>query len=174
MIVRVALRVAEIVPNLVEADDLVWLTRFAEPDIRARAHGLLARLGKALPAAPVFDARTAQTLDDDALVHAISEAHVVGRAALIGEAGRRKLARATRAIIDACHDVISRARQGGENLLDPDTRVLEAAVPILRDHPLDDDIRALFDRVKRHSNDHVNRWLADFQGGSDDDDEDMN
>jgi len=154
---RVALRVAEIVPELVDAEDLVWLTRFAEADIRARAHALLAKLGQTLAVAPVFDAHAAHQLDDDALVRAIGEAHVVGRAALIKEAGRRGLARAKRAIIDACHDVISRARQGGENLLDPDTRVLEAAVPILRERPLDGDVIALFDRMLHHSNYHV-KW----------------
>ncbi len=154
---RVALRVGEIVPDLVDADDLVWLTRFAEPDIRQRAHALLASCGKPLATAAVYDAMAAQELDDDVLVRAIGEAHVVGRAALIAEAGRRDLGRARRAIIDACHDVISRARQGGENLLDPDTRVLEAAVPILRERPLDDDVIALFDRMLRHSNYHV-KW----------------
>ena len=87
----------------------------------------------------------------------IGEPHVVGRAALIAEAGRRRSRAARRAIIDACHDVISRARQGGENLLDPDTRVLEAAVPVLRESPLDDDVIALFDRMLRHSNYHV-KW----------------
>lgn len=154
---RVALRVGEIVPDLVDPDDLVWLTRFAEPDVRQRAHALLVRRGKPLPPAAVFDAREAQALDDDALVAAIGEAHLVGRAALVAEAGRRDLGRARRAIIDACHDVISRARQGGENLLDPDTRVLEAAVPILRERPLDEDVIVLFDRMLRHSNYHV-KW----------------
>src|SRR5690606_37416052 len=99
----------------------------------------------------------ARSLDDDALVRAIGEGHLVGRAALVTEAGRRGLMRARRAIVDACHDVISRARQGGENLLDPDTRVLEAAVPILRRAPLDHDVVALFDRMLRHSNYHV-KW----------------
>jgi anaerobic C4-dicarboxylate transporter DcuA/anaerobic C4-dicarboxylate transporter DcuB len=95
------------------------------------------KLGKPLAPAPVFDARTAQQLDDEGLVRAIGDAHVVGRAAVIAEAGRRRLGRAKRAIIDACHDAISRARQGGENLLDPDTRVFEAAIPILREPPLE-------------------------------------
>ena len=54
---RVALRVAEAVPELVDPADLVWLTRFAEPDVATRAHALLAKLGKPLPPAPVFDAR---------------------------------------------------------------------------------------------------------------------
>ena len=154
---RVALRVAEIVPELVAADDLVWLTRFSEPDIRARAHALLVALRTPLREAPVYDPATVRELDDDVLVREIGEAHVVGRAALIAEAGRRGLARARRAIIDACHDVISRARQGGESLLDPDTRVLEAAVPILRAGPLDPDVIALFDRMLRHPSYHV-KW----------------
>ena len=132
------------------------VTRFAEPDIRARAHALLDKRGKPLPPAPTFDRRAACVLDDGELIHLIGEPHVVGRAALIAEAGRRHLQHAHRAIIDACHDVISRARQGGANLLDPDTRVLEIAVPILREH-LDADVIALFDRMLRHSNFHV-KW----------------
>jgi hypothetical protein len=155
--IRIALRVAEVLPELVDADDLVWLTRFGEADIRSDAHALLARLGKAMPAAAVFDRTAAQALDDGELVSAIGEPHVVGRAALIAEAGRRRLVAAQRAIVDACHDVMSRARQGGENLLDPDTRVLEAAVRQLREAPLDDATIALFDRMLRHSNFHV-KW----------------
>jgi hypothetical protein len=154
---RVALRVAEVVPELVDPADLVWLTRFAEPDIRVRAHALLAKRGQPLEPAPAFDARAARVLDDLELVHLIGEPHVVGRAALIAEAGRRELGAAHRAIIDACHDVISRARQGGANLLDPDTRILETAVPVLREGELDTDVIALFDRMLRHSNFHV-KW----------------
>jgi hypothetical protein len=154
---RVALRVAELVPDLVDPADLVWLTRFTEPDIRARAHALLARKGQPLAPARAFDARAARAVDDLELVHLIGEPHVIGRAALIAEAGRRGLDAAHRAIIDACHDVISRARQGGANLLDPDTRILETAVPILREGELDGDVIALFDRMLRHSNFHV-KW----------------
>jgi hypothetical protein len=154
---RVALRVAEVVPALVDPADLVWLTRFAEPDIRARAHALLGKLGQPVAPAPAFDARAARALDDFELVHLIGEPHVVGRAALIAEAGRRGLDSAHRAIIDACHDVISRARQGGANLLDPDTRILETAVPVLREGEVDADVIALFDRMLRHSNFHV-KW----------------
>jgi hypothetical protein len=142
---------------LVDPADLVWLTRFAEPDIRARAHALLGKLGQPLAPAPAFDARAARALDDFELVHLIGEPHVVGRAALIAEAGRRGLDSAHRAIIDACHDVISRARQGGANLLDPDTRILETAVPVLREGEVDADVIALFDRMLRHSNFHV-KW----------------
>jgi hypothetical protein len=154
---RVALRVAEVVPELVDPADLVWLTRFAEPDIRDRAHSLLAKRGQRLERAPAFDARAARSVTDHDLVQLIGEPHVVGRAALIAEAGRRGLVAAHRAIIDACHDVISRARQGGANLLDPDTRILETAVPVLREGDLDADVIALFDRMLRHSNFHV-KW----------------
>jgi hypothetical protein len=154
---RIALRVAEIVPDLVHAETLVWLTRFAEPDIRRSAHALLEKLGKPLPEAPAFDRVSAQSLGEHELIRLLSDPHLVGRAAVIAEAGRRHLVTAKRAVIDTCHDVISRARQGGENLLDPDTRVLEAAVPVLRELPLDTDVVALFDRMLRHSNVHV-KW----------------
>lgn len=154
---KTALRVAEVVVELVDPADLVWLTRFAEADIRARAHALLERRGLPLPPALAFDVRAARTLDDAELVRLIGESHLVGRAALIAEAGRRELAAAHRAIIDACHDVISRARQGGANLLDPDTRILEAAVAVLREGELDADVIVLFDRMLRHSNFHV-KW----------------
>jgi hypothetical protein len=154
---RLALRVAEVTPELVDPADLVWLTRFAEPDIRARAHALLDQRGLPLPPAPAFDARAARAVDEAELVRLIGEPHVVGRAALIAEAGDRELETAHRAIIDACHDVISRARQGGANLLDPDTRILEAAVAVLREGELDADVIALFDRMLRHSNFHV-KW----------------
>ncbi|HSD87501.1 MAG TPA: hypothetical protein VLB44_08295 [Kofleriaceae bacterium] len=154
---RVALQVAELVPEVVQADDLSWLTAFVEPDIRERAHALLVKLGKPLEPAPVFDRYSVRELGDPEIVRLISETRVIGRAALIAEAGRRGLSRAKRGIIDACHDVISRARRGGENLLDPDTRVLEAAVPILRKQPLDEQVVALFDRMLRHTNYHV-KW----------------
>lgn len=153
---RVALRVAEVVPELVDPDDLVWLTRFTESDIRARAHALLDLRGKPMPAAPTFDRAAARALSDDDLGDRIGDPHLVGRATLIAEAGRRRLEDALPSIVDACHDVVSRARQGGANLLDPDTRVLETALPILRDH-LDEDVIALFDRMLRHSNFHV-KW----------------
>ncbi len=154
---RVALRVAEVVPDLVDADDVIWLTRFAEADIRRTAHALLAKLGKPLAEAPAYDRLSVRALADEDLVRLIGEAHVVGRAALIHEVGLRRLAAARHAVVNACHDVISRARQGGENLLDPDTRVVEAAIPFLREPPLDADVIALFDRMLRHSNVHV-KW----------------
>jgi hypothetical protein len=154
---RVALRVAEVVPELVDPDDVVWLTRFAEADIRRSAHALLATLGKPLAEAPAFDRLSVRGLADDELVRLISEPHVVGRAALITEACLRRLDAAKHPVINACHDVIARARQGGENLLDPDTRVLEAAMPFLREPPLDADVIALFERMLRHTNVHV-KW----------------
>lgn len=156
---RIALRVAEIVPEVVDPADLVWLTRFSEPELRAGAHALLAHLGAPLSPAPVYDRLAVRSLGDDALVHAIGELHVVGRSTLVAEAARRDLARARPAIVDACHDVISRARQAGEDLLDPDTQLLEAAVPYLRVH-LDEDVLALFERMLRHPNHHVKRELV--------------
>jgi hypothetical protein len=154
---RVALRVAEVVPDLVDAADVIWLTRFAEADIRGSAHALLETLGAPLAEAPAFDRLSVRALADEDIVRLIAEPHVVGRAALITEACLRRLAAARHPVINACHDVISRARQGGENLLDPDTRVLEAAIPFLREPPLDVDVIALFDRMLRHSNVHV-KW----------------
>jgi len=146
---RVALRVAELAHEVVDPADVVWLTRFAEPDLRTRAHALLAKLGKPLPPAPVFDAAAAKQLDDAALVARIGESHVVGRAALIAEAARRDLAAARKPIVDACHDVIARARSQAP-LLDHDARVLEVALPALV--PLDSDAVKLFDRILRHAN----------------------
>jgi hypothetical protein len=162
---RVALRAAAIVPDLVDPESLVWLTRFGEADIRRSAHALLAQLGCPMAEAPTFDHVSVQAVGDQDLVRLISEPHVVNRAALIGEAGRRGLAAAKRAVIDACHDVVGRARQGGENLLDPDTRTLEAAVAMLRDQAVDADITALFDRMLRHPNVHVKWELIDDARG---------
>lgn len=153
---RVALQVAELVPYVVDALDLTWLTTFSEPDIRARAHALLVRLGRPLAPALVHDRYSVRSLGDEDVTELIREARIVGRAALIAEAARRKLREAVPAIIDACHDVISRARHGAQNLLDPDTRILEAAVPFLRRH-LDAQVISLFDRMLRHPNYHV-KW----------------
>ncbi len=155
--IRTALRIGEALPAAVAADDLVWLTRFSEPDVRSRAHALLVRLGRALPPAPVFDRSTAKALDAGSLAELLVEPHVVGRAALIAEVGRRKLAAARSAVIQAADTAIARARQGGANLLDPDTSILTAAVHALRAFPLDTETIGLFDRMLRHSNHHV-KW----------------
>lgn len=154
---RVALRAAESMTTLVDPADLVWLTRFAEPDVRERAHALLAKLRRPLPRARSFDARAARALDDDTLVELLAETHIVGRAALVGEVARRDLASGRAAVRRAVRDVMDRARSGGANLLDPDTRLLEHAVPWLLGGALDDDTIALFDRMLRHSNHHV-KW----------------
>jgi hypothetical protein len=153
---RVALDVADLVPTIVDAADLVWLTSFVEADVRARAHELLVRLRRPLERAAVFDRYAVRPLGDDDIIELIREARIVGRAALIAEAARRKLAGAVPAVIDACHDVVTRARHGAQNLLDPDTRTLEAGVLFLRRH-LSAQVIALFDRMLRHPNFHV-KW----------------
>jgi len=155
--IRLALRVGEVLPELVEADDLVWLTRFAEPDVRDLAHALLAQRGRPLPRAPVFDRYAARTLDDATLVRMLGDEHVVGRSALVREAGRRGLASARRVILRAAHDVLGAVRPGAYNLLAPETSLLETAVQVLRAAPLDADTIALFDRMLRHPNFHV-KW----------------
>jgi len=140
---RVALRVAELMPELVEPDDLAPLARFAEADLR----------GRAVPPGTVYARRDAMGLDDTALIAALAAPHVAGRAALIEEAGRRRLVAARPAIIAAASAVVARARPDGEGLLDPDARVLEAAVAVLRATPLDDASRALFERMRRRADD---------------------
>ena len=155
--IRTALRIGESLPELVDPDDLVWLTRFAEPEIRTRAHALLTRASRPLAPAPVFDRSTARSLADSALVSMLEDPHVVGRAAVIAEAGRRKLAAARPAIIAATDAAIARARPGGANLLDPDSAILSAAVAALRTGELHTDTIGLFDRMLRHSNHHV-KW----------------
>ena len=155
--IRTALRICEALPELVDPDDLVWLTRFAEPDLRSRAHALLARANRPLAPAPIFDRATAKALADSALVAFLEDPHLVGRAALISEAGRRKLAAARAAIIAATDAAITRARPGGANLLEPDSAILSAAVSALRTGDLHTDTIGLFDRMLRHSNHHV-KW----------------
>jgi hypothetical protein len=154
---RIVLRIVTRLPELADPADLVWLTRLAEADVRARAHELLAAVGHPLPPAAAFDRRTARGVSSGELVRWIGEAHVVGRAALVAEAGRRKLAAARPAIIRAAHAVIDQARPAGQNLLDPEARLLETAVSALLDGPLDDATIALFDRMLRHANHHV-KW----------------
>ncbi|CAN5909330.1 hypothetical protein BH11MYX3_BH11MYX3_14110 [soil metagenome] len=155
--IRIALRIGEALPGVVAADDLLWLTRFAEPDVRSRAHALLERIGRAAPPAPVFDRASARAVEDATMIELLVEPHLVGRAVLIAEVGRRKLAAARAAVIHAADTAITRARQGGANLLDPDTAILGAAVHTLRAFPLDIETIGLFDRMLRHSNHHV-KW----------------
>jgi hypothetical protein len=153
---RAALDVAAAFPDRVRATDLAWITRFAEPELRAAAHGVLVAIGSPLPYAPIFDAAAAHELDDIELIRALADPHVVGRAALIDEAGLRSLAGARRPIVGACSDVIARARTGTARLLHHDARVIEAGVAALRDER-DDEIIALFDRMLRNANVHV-KW----------------
>jgi len=155
--VRIALRVAARSSELVEPSDLVWLTRLAEPDVRAAAHALLAATGHPMPPAVAFDRRAARALSDAELVRWIGEPHVVGRPALVADAGRRQLAAARPAIVMAAQAVIDHVREGDQNLLEPQARLVEAAVGVLREGPLDGDTIALFDRMLRHANHHV-KW----------------
>jgi hypothetical protein len=53
--------------------------------------------------------------------------------------------------------VIDRVRGGGHDLLDPETRTLEAAVAALREGALDAETAALFDRMLRHAS-HQVKW----------------
>jgi hypothetical protein len=154
---RIVLTIVARLPRLADAADLVWLTRLAESDVRAQAHALLEAAGHPMPPAPAFDRRTARRLSDGELVRWIGEPHVVGRPALVVEAGRRKLGGAHAAIVRAANAAIDRARPGGQDLLDPDARLLETSVAALLDGPLDDATIALFDRMLRHANPHV-KW----------------
>src|SRR6185436_12597690 len=88
---RIALHVAELLPELVAPADLIWLTRFAEPEVRARAHALLERLHHGMPPARCFDARDVRDLPEGELVEQVGDPHVVGRAALVAEIVRRDL-----------------------------------------------------------------------------------
>src|SRR6185436_6527549 len=74
---RIALHVAELLPELVAPADLIWLTRFAEPEVRARAHALLERLHHGMPPARCFDERTARDLPEGELVEQVGDPHVV-------------------------------------------------------------------------------------------------
>ncbi len=161
---RAALEIAAAFLAHVRAEDLIWISRFAEPELRASAHVMLDRLGAPLELAHVYDAAAARDLDDAELVDELAEPHVVGRAALIDEAGDRQLTSARRAIVGACSEVIARARPGTARLLHHDARVLEAGVAVLRgavtrgQHDREeDDAIALFDRMLRNSNIHV-KW----------------
>src|SRR6185312_8996351 len=152
-----ALDVAAAFPAYVRAADLAPITRFAEPELRARAHALLERLAEPLPAARSYDAEAARALDDDELIDAIARTHVIGRGALIDEAAERGLYAAHRAIVGACSEVIARARPGTARLLAHDARVLGAAIAALRAQSPDDEAIALFDRMLRNANVYV-KW----------------
>jgi hypothetical protein len=148
----VVLGVAESLPDVVDSKDVLWLTRLSDPELRIRAHALLAKLGKTLPLAPVVDARTAARLADAELVAQLGEPHLVGHAALIAEAGRRGLVEARPAIVRCVHGVLDRARPGEAELLPADEAILEAAVPVLCRGERDGATIAVLDRMLRHAN----------------------
>ena len=151
----IALMIGELLPELVDPADLARLTRFAEPQVRAVAHALLARLGAPMPPARCFDRETARALASPELLRWLGEPHVIGIAALIAEAGRRRLAIARAAIVRLVADVVAHAHPS-QDLLEPQVHLVTAAVAALRD-PLDTPTVALFDRMLRHANHHV-KW----------------
>lgn len=146
---RLALHIGALFPHAVDPASLIWLTRFPEPDLRAAAHELLATLGVPLESAVVFDAARAAELDDEELAAAIGRQHLVGRAALIAEAGRRGLVEAWPVIIEAIGDVAEHNHQGHE-LLAHDREVLDAGVAALAAGPITDDVVACFDALLHH------------------------
>jgi hypothetical protein len=155
--VRIALRVAELLPELVAPADLIALTRLPEPDVRERAHALLARLHHGMQPARCFDPLAVRGLPEGELVEWLGDPHVVGRAALAGEIARRGLHAARAAVCAAVQDVVERAPSGEQRLRAPDARLLEVAIPWLREGELHDATIALFDRLLRHGNPHV-KW----------------
>ncbi|MBA3539596.1 MAG: hypothetical protein H0T79_08190, partial [Deltaproteobacteria bacterium] len=152
----IALQVAELVPDLVEHADLVWLTRFAETELRTRAHAMLALLGEPMPVAARYDRHNVRALDSDNLLRLLAEPHVIGKATLVDEAARRELAAAHPAIIQLADQTLARTKAGECDLLDADTRILESSVKALRAH-LSNATISLFDRMLRHPNHHV-KW----------------
>ena len=73
---KLALDIAVTVPDLVDMHSILPLTRVLDPEVRARAHAVLARLGHPAPVAPVFDAAAAHRLDDGELVRRLDTVHV--------------------------------------------------------------------------------------------------
>jgi hypothetical protein len=122
-----------------------------DPEVRAAALAVLARLGHPAAVAPVFDAVAAHRLDDGELVRRLDLVHVVGRDALVAEVGRRKLPAARPAIIAACHTAIAAAAATGEGLFEHDRRLLVAALPILARAP-DAEASSVVDRMAQHPN----------------------
>lgn len=143
-----ALRIAADFPDLVEASSLTWLTRFDEAELRGAAHDLLAAIGTPLDPAPVFDDVRARALSDTDLVAAISDPHLVGRAALIIEASHRGLTDAWPAIISAVNDVA--ARTDHRSPLNQDRAVVDAAVAAMAAGPLTEEVITCLDALLRH------------------------
>lgn len=147
---KLALEIAVTMPELVDLQTVVPLTRVLDPEVRAAAHAVLARLGHPAPVAPIFDATAAHRLDDGELARRLDVVHLVGRDALVTEVGRRKLPAARSAIVAACHTVITAARSG-ERIFEHDRRLLVAALPILARTP-DAEAGGVVDRMAQHPN----------------------
>ena len=152
---KLALEIAVTMPELVELQTIAPLTRVLDPEVRAAAHAVLARLGHPAPVAPIFDATAAHRLDDGELVRRLDVVHLVGRAALVTEIGRRKLPAARPAIIAACNSAIAAARPG-ERMFEHDRRVLVAALPILARTP-DAEAGGVVERMAEHPNEALQR-----------------
>ena len=147
---RLALEIATTLPDLVELHAVIPLTRVLDPEVRAAAHAVLARLGHPALVAPIYDAVAAHRLDDAELVRRLDASHVVGRDALIAEVGRRKLPAARPALLQACHAAIT-AAPTGERVFEHDRRLLAAALPILARSP-DAEVGSVIDRMATHPN----------------------
>lgn len=158
---RLALRIAAELSDLVdERTNLVALTAFEEPSIRAAAHALLARLGRPAPKLPSIDRVTAQRLADDKLVEMLGEPVLAGRASLIRETERRKLSSARGAVVRAAHAAIDELTAGGHNLAR--LGVLRVATQVLAKWPLESDTAALFQRMRRHDDHHVQEMAEEL------------
>jgi hypothetical protein len=157
---RLALRIAAEVPDLVDATSLVALTAFEEPSVRAAAHALLARLGCPAPELPAIDRVSAQRLADDKLVEMLGEPVLAGRASLIRETERRRLSSARGAVVRAAHAAIDELTAGGHNLAR--LGVLRVAAQVLAKWPLESDTAALFQRMRRHDDHHVQEMAEEL------------
>ncbi len=148
-----ALEVAVTLPELVDLQTIVPLTRVLEPEVRAAAHAVLARLGHPTPVAPIFDGAAAHRLDDSELTRRLDVVHLIGRDALVTEVGRRKLPAARPALVAACHAAIASA---GEHMFEHDRRVLVAALPILARSP-DAEAGGVVEKMAEHPNEALQR-----------------
>lgn len=152
---KLALEIAVTMPELVDLRTIVPLTRVTDPEVRAAAHAVLARLGQPAPVAPIFDATAAHRLDDGELARRLDVVHLVGRDALVTEIGRRKLPAARPGIVAACNHAIAAAR-AGERIFEHDRRLLVAALPILARTP-DAIAGGIVERMAQHPNEALQR-----------------
>ncbi|HEY4057354.1 MAG TPA: hypothetical protein VGM39_12140 [Kofleriaceae bacterium] len=158
---RLVLRIAAALPDLIDATtNLVALIAFEEPSIRSAAHALLERLGRPVPATPIVDRVSAQRLADDKLVELLGEPVLAGRACLIRETERRQLTSARGAVVRAAHAAIDELAAGGHNLAR--LGVLRVASQVLAKWPLESDTAALFQRMRRHDDHHVQEMAEEL------------